>query len=61
MVAGWPFGDFQKVTGYDLRNEWAADMEEAARRGWGRVDEQGFRLTALGLRFADSAAQLFLR
>ena len=61
MVAGWPFADFQAVTGHDLRKEWAGDIQEAVRRGWGKLDEHGFRLTPLGLRFADAAAQLFLR
>jgi hypothetical protein len=36
-------------------------MEELERRGWGQILPEKFRLTAEGLRFADSAAELFLR
>jgi oxygen-independent coproporphyrinogen-3 oxidase len=61
MVAGWPFDDFRHVTGYDMRVEWSGEIEQLTRRGWGELDDSNFRLTAGGLRFADSAAQLFLR
>ena len=60
-VAGWPFGQFQHVTGYDLRNEWNVDMTRLVEQGWGRRTEDRFQLTAQGLRFADAAAQFFLR
>ncbi len=61
MAAGWPFAEFQRVTGHDLRNEWAADMASLSARGWGHCSTTGFRLTPDGLRFADAAAELFLR
>jgi putative oxygen-independent coproporphyrinogen III oxidase len=61
MVAGWPFEQFHQVTGYDLRREWAADMHELAQQGRGRILPDRFHLTPEGLRFADAAAQLFLR
>jgi oxygen-independent coproporphyrinogen-3 oxidase len=61
MVAGWPFEQFRQVTGYDLRSEWAGDMQQLERQGWGRRSDESFRLTPQGLRFADAAAQLFLR
>ncbi len=61
MVAGWPFEQFRQVTGYDLRREWAGDMLQLEQQGWGRRSEGGFQLTPQGLRFADAAAQLFLR
>jgi oxygen-independent coproporphyrinogen-3 oxidase len=61
MVAGWPFEDFRLRTGEDLRRDWAGDMEQLARQGWGKVGPDGFQLTPQGLRFADAAAQLFLR
>lgn len=61
MVAGWPFLEFQRVTGFDLRAEWAGEMRELEERGWGVRDERGFRLTSAGLRFADAAAEMFLR
>jgi oxygen-independent coproporphyrinogen-3 oxidase len=61
MVAGWPFEQFQQVTGHDLRREWAKDMESLEQQGWGRLAPERFHLTAEGLRFADAAAQMFLR
>jgi oxygen-independent coproporphyrinogen-3 oxidase len=61
MVAGWPFEDFQRATGHDLRGEWANEMKQLAERGWGRIAPERFQLTPQGLRFADSAAEMFLR
>jgi oxygen-independent coproporphyrinogen III oxidase len=61
LVAGWRFEEFRRTTGHDLRNEWAEDMRSLTQRGWGRVTPDRFRLTPEGLRFADAAAQLFLR
>jgi oxygen-independent coproporphyrinogen-3 oxidase len=61
MNAGWPFEEFQRATQFDLRNEWAAEMNQLVERGWASRDAQQFRLTPQGLRFADSAAELFLR
>jgi oxygen-independent coproporphyrinogen-3 oxidase len=61
MNAGWPFNLFQQTTDYDLRVEWAEDMERLVERGWGRRDDERFQLTDQGLRFADAAAEHFLR
>ena len=61
MNAGWPFAAFQQTTGYDLRTGWAEDMKKLSDRGWGKIEAEGFRLTAEGLRFADTAAEMFLR
>jgi oxygen-independent coproporphyrinogen-3 oxidase len=61
MVAGWPFEEFRRVTGYDLRREWAEDMNQLVQQGRGRILPDRFQLTPEGLRFADAAAQLFLR
>ena len=61
MNLGWPFEQFQQVAGRDLRQEWSGEMNRLVERGWGQLDPQGFRLTQRGLRFADSAAELFLR
>ncbi len=60
-TAGWPFEDFQRTTGYDLREQWSADMTACVQRGWGQISTDAFRLTNRGLRFADAAAELFLR
>jgi oxygen-independent coproporphyrinogen-3 oxidase len=61
MVAGWPFETFQAATGHDLRREWAEDMQHLSEQGWGQLASDRFRLTPQGLRFADSAAEIFLR
>jgi oxygen-independent coproporphyrinogen-3 oxidase len=61
MNAGWPFEDFQRTTNFDLRNEWNSEMNQLAERGWASRDTEKFQLTHQGLRFADSAAELFLR
>lgn len=61
MNAGWPFAEFTRVTGFDLRQEWAAEMESLQRQGLGRIEPDRFRLTPRGLRFADLAAEHFLR
>jgi len=61
VVAGWPFTEFGRVAGFGRRKEWAEDMRQLVQRGWGDLDTQGIRLTAQGLRFADAAAEMFLR
>ena len=61
LVAGWPFAEFRRTTGHDLREEWAADMDSLVQRGWAARSPEQFHLTSEGLRFADAAAELFLR
>jgi oxygen-independent coproporphyrinogen-3 oxidase len=61
MVAGWPFEEFRRATGRDLRQDWAGEMEQLTHKGWGQISDDRFRLTQQGLRFADAAAELFLR
>jgi oxygen-independent coproporphyrinogen-3 oxidase len=61
MNAGWAFGEFQRVTGFDLRREWSAEMDQLTERGWGNISSDNFQLTPQGLRFADTAAEMFLR
>jgi oxygen-independent coproporphyrinogen III oxidase len=61
MNAGWPFEEFKRVTEFDLRTEWSSEMSELAGRGWARQDDEKFQLTPQGLRFADAAAEMFLR
>ena len=61
MNAGWPFVEFERATGFDLRKNWSREMSELVERGWGRTSSGAFQLTDRGLRFADSAAELFLR
>lgn len=61
MNTGWPLADFQAVTGLDLSSEWQSEISELLRRGWGELTADRFRLTPAGLRFADTAAEMFLR
>ena len=61
MNIGWPFADFQRVTGYDLRNEWSSELQQLEERGWAVRHAEGFQLTHQGLRFADAAAEMLLR
>ncbi len=60
MNSGWPFEEFKRVTSYDLRQDWDSEMNQLTERGWAERDAEKFRLTHQGLRFADSAAELFL-
>lgn len=61
MNAGWPFAEFQRVTGLDLRQDWSADMDALVQKGWALRSADRFQLTPQGLRFADAAAEVFLR
>jgi oxygen-independent coproporphyrinogen-3 oxidase len=61
MNAGWPFDEFQRTTGFNLRNEWSAEMKQLTERGWAEMLSDSFHLTRQGLRFADSVAEMFLR
>jgi oxygen-independent coproporphyrinogen-3 oxidase len=61
MPAGWNFEEFKNVTGFDLREGWRTEMQTLVTNGRAEMDEQGFRLNATGLRYADSAAEEFLR
>jgi oxygen-independent coproporphyrinogen-3 oxidase len=61
MNAGWPFAEFQRVTGLDLQQDWSADMDSLVQKGWASRSADRFQLTPQGLRFADAAAEMFLR
>lgn len=61
MNSGWAFAAFRETTGFDLRREWQREIDQLIERQWGQADDCGFRLTPRGLRYADSAAELFLR
>ena len=61
MSAGWPFEEFKHTTSFDLRDGWNSEMNQLAERGWATRDQDRFHLTQQGLRFADSAAEMFLR
>jgi oxygen-independent coproporphyrinogen-3 oxidase len=61
MTAGWPLAQFRERTGFDLKQEWAAEIERMIQLGYGRLDGERFQLTRQGLRFADWAGAEFLR
>jgi oxygen-independent coproporphyrinogen-3 oxidase len=61
MNAGWSFEQFKDTTGYDLRTEWRQDLEALTGEGLATIDSERFQLTPRGLRFADLAAEKFLR
>jgi len=61
MNVGWPFHQFQQTTGYDLAQEWSSEIDQLVEQDWGRLNAERFQLTTQGLRFADLAAQQFLR
>ncbi|MEW6305212.1 MAG: coproporphyrinogen III oxidase, partial [Verrucomicrobiota bacterium] len=61
MPAGWVYEVFQETTGFDLREHWAAEMEQLAKLDYARIEGDRFHLTRKGLRYADWAAELFLR
>ena len=61
MNLGWAFESFRARTGYDLRVEWQTEMAHLVARGWACREDDRFHLTRDGLRFADSAAEMFLR
>jgi oxygen-independent coproporphyrinogen-3 oxidase len=61
MPAGWNFEEFKRITGFDLREGWRNEMQTLVNNGRAEMDEHGFRLNATGLRYADAAAEDFLR
>jgi oxygen-independent coproporphyrinogen-3 oxidase len=61
MTAGWPLDQFQRRTGYDLLQEWKAQIQRLIELGYGELNEHRFHLTPRGLRFADWAGAEFLR
>ncbi len=61
MTSGWRWDVFLGRTGIDLRLEWKQEISDLVCRGWGETDAHGFRLTPKGMRFADAAAEQFLK
>jgi len=60
MNVGWGFEEFRSITGFDLGEQWSAEMDQLVAEGFARRDAERFALTARGLRFADHAAGMFL-
>ncbi len=61
MTAGWSYSEFRDVTGFDLRSHWAPEIRGLVADGLAVEDPHGFHLTRRGLRFADLAAEKFIR
>ena len=61
MTAGWPLELFRQTTGADLVAEWPEPIERLVKLGYAELTPERFRLTRQGLRYADWAAELFLR
>ena len=61
MNAGWPLVEFKQRTGFDLPSEWTPEMNQMIKLGYAKLESDRFHLTNQGLRYADWAAELFLR
>ncbi len=61
MTSGWPLEQFQRRTGFDLRQEWKPEIDRMMQLGYGELNQQRFYLTNKGLRFADWVGSEFLR
>ena len=61
MNAGWPLGQFRDRTGFDLKAVWQPEIERLIGLGYGNLKEDRFQLTEQGMRYADWAAEEFLR
>jgi oxygen-independent coproporphyrinogen-3 oxidase len=61
MNAGWPLMQFKNRTGFDLKQEWNTEIQQIIRLGYGSLDDERFHLTREGMRYADWAAELFLK
>ena len=61
MNRGIDFQEFTSRTGFDFEESWSSEAAQLIDRGWGQRDERGFRLTPVGLRFADAAGAELLK
>ena len=61
MNAGWPLALFKQRTGFDLTEEWREDIAKLVGLDYAELTPDRFKLTRQGLRYADWAAELFLR
>ena len=61
MNTGWRFDRFREATGFDLRHEWSTEIDALVADGWAKLTDARFHLTSTGLRFADAAAEKFLK
>ena len=61
MNSGWVFDRFQKTTGFHLLDHWQKEMNQLVSLGYGEMTDSRFKLTRSGLRYADWAAEQFLK
>ncbi|MEO6033697.1 MAG: radical SAM family heme chaperone HemW [Verrucomicrobiota bacterium] len=61
MNAGWPLIEFRQRTGFELGDEWKSEISRMIGLEYASLDEKRFQLTPRGLRYADWAAEQFLR
>jgi oxygen-independent coproporphyrinogen III oxidase len=61
MNAGWPLIEFKTKTGFELDREWKPEIERLVGLGYARLGSDRFHLTRQGLRYADWAAEQFIR
>jgi oxygen-independent coproporphyrinogen III oxidase len=61
MNAGWPLIQFKQRTGFDLRTDWKTEIQQMVDLGYGKLEDDHFHLTRRGMRYADWAAELFLK
>ena len=61
MNAGWPLVEFAHRTGFRLCEEWKMEIQQLVGLGYAQLEPDFFRLTSRGLRYADWAAEQFLR
>jgi len=61
MNIGWPLAEFKERSGFDLRGEWSAEINRLTELGYGAIEGGRFHLTKRGMRYADWAAEEFLR
>jgi len=61
MNAGWPLAEFRRRTGFDLPVEWRQEIQRLISLGYGALQPGRFHLTKTGMKYADWAAEEFLR
>ncbi len=61
MNRGIDFASFRQQTGYEFEREWQNELGLLVDKGWAVRTDAAFRLTPLGLRFADAAGAELLR
>ncbi len=61
MNSGWAFDEFERISGFELRDGWRQEMGKLEALNYAERDSRRFRLTPQGMRYADWAAELFLR